>query len=375
VGAFFFFCPSVVGSIFCYFDPSNHFSLPLKTLTLLQPGHFKFNDTVFDPSLTNGQALVRLSCIGICGTDLHAYQGNQPFFSYPRVLGHELAVEILALQGDPHGLKVGDYCAVEPYLDCGECQACRRGLTNCCEKLQVLGVHTDGGMVEYLKIPTGKLHPSNRLKKEQLALVETLAIGGHAVERAELTSEDMVLVVGAGPIGLSVIEFVKRSGATLVVADRDENRLRFCREKMGVEQTVLAVEDLTLELREAMQGNLPTVVFDATGNPNSMMKSFDYCAHGGKLVFVGLFQGDVSFHDPSFHRKELTLLASRNATSHTFRTIINAIENGRMDTTPWITHRVAFDSLPDIFPTLLKPESVVIKAIVEMPTLSGSVVG
>lgn len=347
----------------------------MKTLTLHRPGHFEFTDAIFDSTLSSGQALVRVTCIGICGTDLHAYRGNQPFFTYPRILGHELAVEVLALQGDPYGLKVGDHCAVEPYLDCGECQACRRGLTNCCEKLQVLGVHADGGMVEYLKVPTDKLHPSNRLKKEQLALVETLAIGGHAVERAEVKSEDLVLVIGAGPIGLSVIEFVKRSGATLVVADRDENRLRFCREKMGVGQTVLASDDYTAELREAMQGNLPTVVFDATGNPASMMKSFDFCAHGGKLVFVGLFQGDVNFHDPSFHRKELTLLASRNATSHTFRTIINAIENGRMDTTPWITHRVAFDSLPDLFPTLLKPESGVIKAIVEMPALSEPAVG
>ena len=346
----------------------------MKTLTLHQPGQFGFTDSEFDPALSDGQTLVRVSCIGICGTDLHAYRGQQPFFTYPRVLGHELAVEVIALQGDPHGLKVGDHCAVEPYLDCGECQACRRGRTNCCEKLRVLGVHTDGGMVEYLKIPTGKLHPSNRLKKEQLALVETLAIGGHAVERAELRPDDLVLVVGAGPIGLSVIEFVKRSGATLVVADRDENRLQFCCDKMGVEQTILAADDFIGELREALHGDLPTVVFDATGNAGSMMKSFDYCAHGGKLVFVGLFQGEVSFHDPSFHRKELTLLASRNATSHTFRTIINAIENGRMDTTPWITHRVAFDSLPAVFPTFLKPESGVIKAIVEMPTLSGSAV-
>lgn len=339
----------------------------MKTLTLRQPGHFEFTDVPFDKSLSSGQALVRVTCIGICGTDLHAYRGNQPFFTYPRVLGHELAVEILAIEGDSYGLKVGDQCAVEPYLDCGECQACRRGFTNCCENLRVLGVHTEGGMVEYLKIPTGKLHPSNRLKKEQLALVETLAIGGHAVERAELKSDDLVLVIGTGPIGLSVIEFVKRSGATLVVADREENRLLFCREKMHVEQTLLAEDNFIERLREMLHGYLPTVVFDATGNPASMMKSFEYCAHGGKLVFVGLFQGDVSFHDPSFHRKELTLLASRNATSQTFRTIISAIENGRMDTTPWITHRVLFDSLPDVFPSLLKPQSGVIKAIVEMP--------
>ncbi len=342
----------------------------LKTLTLAQPGHFELTDLPFNEELAEGHSLVRIICIGICGTDLHAYRGNQPFFTYPRVLGHELAVEILAIKGDSYGLKIGDCCAVEPYLDCGECQACRRGLTNCCENLRVLGVHTDGGMTEFLKVPTGKLHPSNRLRKEQLALVETLAIGGHAVERAQVESQDIVMVVGAGPIGLSVIEFVKRAGATLLVADRDANRLTFCRTQLGVEHTLLVGDAIETDLRALLNGDLPTVVFDATGNPASMKKSFDYCAHGGKIVFVGLFQGDVSFHDPSFHRKEITLLASRNATSQTFRTIINAIENGRMDTSRWITHRIPFTELPNRFQDLLKPDSGVIKAVIEMPSLS-----
>jgi 2-desacetyl-2-hydroxyethyl bacteriochlorophyllide A dehydrogenase len=342
----------------------------LKTLTLRRPGVLELGTTELDPTLQEGQALVRVLCIGICGTDLHAYRGNQPFFTYPRILGHELAVEVVELKGDAYGLKVGDCCALEPYLDCGECQACRRGMTNCCENLQVLGVHIDGGMVEYLRVPTGKLHPSNRLKKEQLALVETLAIGGHAVDRADLSSEDLVLVVGAGPIGLAVIEFAKKSGCTLVVADRDEKRLQFCREKMGVVHTLSVSDSFHVDLRHLLSGNLPTVLFDATGNPASMMQGFELCAHGGKLVFVGLFQGDVSFHDPTFHRKELTVLASRNATAHTFRTIVNAMENGRMDTTPWITHRVAFEDLPAVFPKLLSPETGVIKAIITMPPLS-----
>ncbi len=339
----------------------------MKTIVLREPGHFELTEIPFDTSLKEGQALVRVICIGVCGTDLHAFRGRQPFFTYPRVLGHELAVEIIELKGDAYGLKVGDCCAVEPYMDCGECQACRRGMTNCCEKLQVLGVHADGGMVEYLKLPTGKLHPSNRLKKEQLALVETLAIGGHAVERADLGQDDYVLVVGAGPIGLSVIEFVKRSGATLVVADINASRLQFCEDKMGVEHTLSMTDTFTEDLRKLLDGNLPTVVFDATGHPESMMKGFDYCAHGGKLVFVGLFQGDVSFHDPTFHRKELMVMASRNATPQTFRTIINAIENGRMDTTSWITHRIDFDKVPETFASLLEPGSGVIKAVIEMP--------
>lgn len=355
---------------FLYFKGLNQSAQPLKAITLSHPGLLEISEIPQCQTLEEGQALVRVLCIGICGTDLHAYRGQQPFFTYPRVLGHELAVQVIELKGDDNGLKVGDCCAVEPYLDCGECQACRRGMTNCCENLRVLGVHTDGGMVEYLRVPTGKLHPSNRLKKEQLALVETLAIGGHAVERGEVSSEDLVLVVGAGPIGLSVIEFVKRAGSRLVVADRDENRLRFCRDRMGVGMTLQVSESFQEDLQQLFGGNRPTVVFDATGNSSSMMKGFDYCAHGGKLVFVGLFQGDVSFHDPTFHRKELTVLASRNATAHTFRTIINAIENGHMDTTPWITHRIAFRNVPSVFPELVKPGATVIKAVVTMETLA-----
>jgi hypothetical protein len=338
----------------------------LKTLSLREPGQFEFLDISFEPTLQEGETLVKVLRVGICGTDLHAFRGKQPFFSYPRVLGHELAVEVVEISGDSYGLKVGDRCSVEPYLDCGQCQACRRGLTNCCEKLQVLGVHIDGGMAEYLIVPTDKLHPSNRLKEDQLAIIETLAIGGHAVERAELGTEDIVLVIGAGPIGLSVIEFVKMAGATLVVADREESRLKFCEERMGVKHTLLADEWFHERLLTLFDGYLPTVVFDATGNPASMMKAFEYCAHGGKLVYVGLFQGEVTFHDPSFHRKELTLLASRNATHHTFRTIINHLENGRMGPTPWITHQLSFDELPAQFPSLLEPSNGTIKAVVQL---------
>lgn len=336
----------------------------MKTLQLREPGHFEFIERPLEDTLQDGEALVRVLKVGICGTDLHAFRGKQPFFAYPRVLGHELAVEVVKMSGDTNGLKIGDRCAVEPYLDCGECQACRRGMTNCCENIKVLGVHTDGGMTEYLKVPTDKLHASNRLKDEQLALVETLAIGGHAVLRADIASDDLVLVIGAGPIGLSVIEFVKIAGAKFVVADRETSRLNFCKERLKVTNTVLVDDDFEKNLSAILDGNRPTVVFDATGNPASMMKSFDFCAHGGKLIFVGLFQGEVTFHDPSFHKKELTLLASRNATSHTFRTIINHIENGRMDTSPWITHTVGFDELPEKFPSFLDPASGVIKAVV-----------
>ncbi|GAA4407949.1 zinc-binding alcohol dehydrogenase family protein [Nibrella viscosa] len=338
----------------------------MQTVTLQTPGQFKYHQSDPDLTLHPGEALVRVHRIGVCGTDLHAYRGRQPFFTYPRILGHELGVEVVALAEASTTVQIGDRCSVEPYLNCGHCSACRRGKTNCCVNLQVLGVHTDGGMREYITLPTHKLHPSATLSYEQLALVETLAIGAHAVERAGLTPDDTVLVIGAGPIGLSVIQFVQLAGVPLVVTDREESRLGFCRSQMGVTHTLPANEELATRLPDYLNGDLPTVVIDATGNPASMLQAFEYLANGGKLVYVGLFQGDVTFHDPMFHRKEVTLLASRNALPATFTAIIRAMEARQIDTTPWITHRSSLARLTDDFPGWLEPGSGVVKAIIEV---------
>lgn len=327
-------------------------------IVLEQPGQFAARDGA-EPKLAAGEALVRVHRIGVCGTDLHAFAGKQPFFNYPRILGHELGVEVIDPGTEPNGLKRGDRCSVEPYINCGRCIACRRGKPNCCTSLNVLGVHSDGGMRPLIAVPARKLHASAKLDYEQLALVETLGIGAHAVERAEIKPTDFVLVIGAGPIGLSVIQFASVTGATLAVMDVSESRLAFCREKLGVAHTVSPAE-AAQRLPQIGGGDLPTVVIDATGNAKSMATTFELAAHGGRIVFVGLFQGDVTFNDPNFHRRELTLCASRNALPGTFRDIIGLVESGRVDTKPWITHRFALAETPRQFaevsrsPALLK---------------------
>jgi 2-desacetyl-2-hydroxyethyl bacteriochlorophyllide A dehydrogenase len=341
--------------------------MTVKTLILTTPGQFSQADTDFDRTVQAHEVLLKIHRIGICGTDYHAYRGKQPFFSYPRILGHELGAEVVEIGSDVTNVAIGDKVAVEPYLNCGVCQPCRNGKTNCCEKLQVLGVHTDGGMREFLKVPVRKVYASKTLNYEQLALVETLGIGSHAVNRAQVQANDLVLVIGAGPIGLSVIQFAKLKGATVVVMDMNASRLAFCQQQLGVDATVLLQNtDPVEEIRQVLNGDLPTVVFDATGNPSSMMQAFKYVAHGGRLTFVGLFQGDVTFNDPEFHRREVTLLASRNALPEDFIGIIKAMEDGAIDTQPWISHRVAFDDLLTSFEDLLKPESNVIKAVIEL---------
>lgn len=333
----------------------------MKTIVLEKPGKLIAVDSELPGQPARDEALVRVHRVGICGTDMHAFRGKQPFFTYPRILGHELGVEVIALESNAQDVSVGDRCAIEPYLNCGECIACRRDKPNCCVNLKVLGVHTDGGMREFIRVPTSKLHRSRTLSFDQLALVETLGIGAHAVDRAQLQKGESVLVIGAGPIGLSVIQFAVEAGVRTIVLDVNEKRLAFCREQMKVHLATRSID----EVKTALSGELPTAVFDATGNPQSMAKAFEYVAHGGRLVFVGLFIGDVTFHDPEFHRREMTLLASRNSTSADFRRIITLIETARIDTGPWITHRATSNKLIELFPGWLEPDAGVIKAMVE----------
>jgi 2-desacetyl-2-hydroxyethyl bacteriochlorophyllide A dehydrogenase len=332
-------------------------------IVLDQPGKFSAQEGA-EPAPAPGDALVRVHRVGVCGTDLHAFAGKQPFFSYPRILGHELGVEIIDPGTEPNGLKRGDRCSVEPYLNCGCCIACRRGKPNCCTELKVLGVHVDGGMRPLLAIPARKLHVSAKLDYEQLALVETLGIGAHAVERAAIQPDDFVLVIGAGPIGLSVVQFVMVRGAKLAVMDVAESRLAFCRDQLGVKHTVVGAADAAMQLKEIGGGDLPTIVIDATGNAQSMAGTFELAAHGSRIVFVGLCQGDVTFNDPNFHRRELSLHASRNAPPETFGAIIRLVEAGRVNTMPWITHRFALEETPVVFPERIAGNARVLKAMI-----------
>jgi alcohol dehydrogenase len=340
----------------------------MRALQLQEPKHFRIIDIPEPNEPRAAEALVRVHRVGVCGTDISGYLGKMPFYSYPRVPGHELGVEVVAVGPGVTNVRPGDRCSVEPYINNPQSFASRRGRGNCCEELQVLGVHTDGGMRRLFTVPARKLHKATTLSMEQLALVETLAIGCHAVDRAAPNSDEDVLVIGAGPIGLSTIEFVKLTGANLIVMDINEQRLQFCRDKMGVKHTLAFRGDGSEEprLRDLMQGNLPTVVIDATGNAKSMSSALNYVAHTGKLVFVGITTENIAFPHPLMHRREMTLYASRNALPGDFDRIIQLIETGRLDTTPWITHRAGFDELIAQFPEYLKPETGVIKAMVEV---------
>lgn len=341
----------------------------MKAIQLEKPQSFRPLEIPLPPPPGPGEALLRIHRVGICGTDYGGFLGKMPFYSYPRIPGHELGVEVLAVGEGVTDVRPGDRCAVEPYMNCQRCYSCRRGLTNCCESNQTLGVMCDGGLCEQMLLPARKLHVSTRLSFDQLALVETLAIGCHAVDRGGVKRGDNVLVIGAGPIGLSAIEFVKVAGATCIVLDVNPARLAFCRERLGVPHTILASKDgpSWQQLAELTNGQLADVVIDATGNHRSMSEALNACAFGGRLVYVGIAQQELAFPQaPALHRRELTILGSRNAHSRDFARIIQLIEDGVIDTRPWITHRSDFAGMIPSFPDWLKPESGVIKAIVAL---------
>lgn len=313
------------------------------------------------PTVMPGEVLVRPRRIGVCGTDYHIYQGKHPFLQYPRIMGHEMAVEVME---PPSGstLRPGDICVVNPYVSCGACIACRAARPNCCVNIAVLGVHRDGGMTGLVSIPERNLIPAGGLSLDACASTEFLAIGAHAVRRGAITTGDNVLVIGAGPIGLGAVLFAGLAGASTFVHDRDTARAASAAAMSGA----TAIADMKLEMAGYTGGYGFDVVMDATGNRASMEAGFDFVAHGGRYVLISLVNETISFADPDFHRKEMTLLGSRNATNDDFRRVMQAIGTGAIKVDHLVTHRTSLAGAAQAIPLWVTEKSGLIKALVEI---------
>jgi 2-desacetyl-2-hydroxyethyl bacteriochlorophyllide A dehydrogenase len=337
----------------------------MKTLVCIRPGEFDYKSEK-DPQEEKGNAIVKIRKVGVCGTDLHAFEGTQPYFSYPRILGHELSGEIVSVN-PASGFSTAQIVTIIPYFNCGTCKQCRSGKTNCCTSLSVYGVHIDGGMRECVSVPEKFLIDGRGLNLEELALVEPLAIGAHSVRRAEVLPNQHVLVVGIGPIGLGIIEFAKIAGATVTVIDVNEFRMDFCRKNTRADQVLNGKDPNTRgALADITEGAMPDVIFDATGNQAAINNSFNFMSHGGKYVLVGLQKGEISFSHPEFHKREGTLMSSRNATVEDFNYVINCISKKLIDPVKFITHRVQFGEVKENFPSWMQPETGVIKAMINL---------
>lgn len=321
----------------------------MKQVVLERPGRLVVNDAN-PPAAGPGEALLRVRRVGVCGTDFHAFHGRQAFFTYPRIMGHELGAEIVEVPSNDRGLAAGARCTVEPYLNCGKCNPCRSGHYNNCEDIRVMGVHTDGGMREFVTVPLDHVYNSSRLNFDQLALVEPLSIGAQAVMRSGLTAGELLVVVGAGPIGVAITQLGLAAGARVRVIETTPHRRA-------------RLERLDVEVLAASDDASADVVIDATGNPESMARAFARARFGGRVVWVGIVQGAVPVDDPLFHHRELTLYASRNSAGH-FPRIIRMMEDGMIDTSLWITHRLRLEDVPARFDEVTKHQGL--KTVVEV---------
>ncbi|MHA4895195.1 zinc-binding alcohol dehydrogenase family protein [Pedobacter sp. PWIIR3] len=336
----------------------------MKTLTCTTPGQFTYQDKEI-PQLKPKHTLLKVKNIGLCGTDYHAYEGTQPFFNYPRVLGHEIAATVEATHADS-GFEQGELVTISPYFYCGKCIACRSGKTNCCTNMQVAGVHVDGAMAEYFLVHDQYLIKGDGLTADELVLVEPLAIGAHGVSRAAIKKGEFVLVIGAGPIGLATMNFAKIAGAVVIAMDVNQQRLEFCQEKLDISHTIDALgDDVTGKLMEITNGDMPTVVIDCTGNLKAINGAVQYMAHGARFVLIGLQKEPLVISHPEFHKREGTLMSSRNALPQDFKYVIECIKTGKVKPEHYITHKIGFEEVKDKFVSLTKPESQVVKAVIE----------
>lgn len=336
----------------------------IKTLVCTRPGTLEWKNAAA-PIPKPEHSILRIRRVGVCGTDLHAFDGSQPYFSYPRILGHELAGTLI--QTEASGLVLGQAYSVIPYLACGSCAACLQGKSNCCVQLNVLGVHVDGGMQTLLQVPDSSLYAAPDLGLDDLALIEPLAIGAHAVRRAATQAGDWVLVMGAGPIGLGIMAFAKQAGAKVIAMDLNKERLLVAQATLGIDHIWHVKEgDPKQALMEWTQGAMPAKVFDATGNRAAMLQGFDYLGQGATYVLVGLQKESLSFSHPDFHKKEATLMSSRNATRADFDWVSQCLSDGSIKASDWISLRIAFDQVPEAFPAWTNPNQGLVKVIIAL---------
>ncbi len=336
----------------------------MKALRCDEPGKLSLIERDV-PKPASGEVLVRIRRVGICGTDYHIYGGNQPYLDYPRVIGHELGGEVAeTLPGS--ALRVEQIVSIEPYIWCGTCRACRLGKTNCCQRLQVLGVHRDGGACDYIAVPERNVVPADGLRVEEAAMAEFLAIGAHGVRRSCAGPGQRVLVVGTGPIGIAASIFAKARGAHVSALDINARRLAFCADAVRVDETFEVSPDVGERLACATGGDFFDVVIDATGSPAAMQSGFGYVGHGGSYVLLSIVRADITFDDPEFHKRETSLLGSRNATREDFDTVLDAMRAGAVPLKALATHGGALEDAPSLIPPWSKPETGVIKAILEV---------
>ncbi|QLF68744.1 zinc-binding alcohol dehydrogenase family protein [Peteryoungia desertarenae] len=336
----------------------------MKAAICIEPGRLELVDRPQHKQLEPGEVRLSVSHVGICGTDYHIFQGKHPFMTYPRIMGHEISARVME-GGTGVFAEKGTLAIVNPYISCGHCIACRKGKPNCCMRIEVLGVHRDGAFCEEIVVPQSNLYLADGLTAEAAATVEFLAIGAHAVRRGINTNDaERALVIGAGPIGLGTALFARIAGLDVTLLDTSAERLSVADQRFGFSRSILGTSSVASDIADQTSGEGYDIVFDATGNAASMESAFGFVAHGGSLIFVSVVKDQIRFSDPEFHKREMCVVGSRNATHADFDYVRAALAAGMVPSNLLITHRTTLDRLPQDLPRWALEKTGLIKAVV-----------
>jgi threonine dehydrogenase-like Zn-dependent dehydrogenase len=316
----------------------------MKAFIVKAPGKAVVED-IPEPIVAEGNAILRVRMVGMCGSDLTTFRGNNPMVSYPRVLGHEIAATVL--ESGSSGPITGSNVTVLPYTSCGQCASCRRGRPNACQHNQTMGVQRDGAMTELLSVPGETLYPAN-LSLKELALVEPLTVGAHAVARGRVTMDDTVAIFGCGGVGLGAISAAAFRGATVIAVDMDDIKLEIAR-KTGARHVIHSGrEDLHARLMQFTEGRGPDVVIEAIGLPLTFRVAVEEVAFTGRVVYIGYAKEKIAYETRLFVQKELDIMGSRNALPEDFREVIGMLEAGRFPVEDIVSEIIPLEDAPRV---------------------------
>ncbi len=337
----------------------------MKAIVIDKPYEVEIRDVPM-PTVGEGEALLRVLYVGICGADVASYTGNQPFTTYPRIPGHEFSAEIIEIPENDKGLKKGDIVTCNPYFNCGKCYSCERGHVNCCTDNRTMGVQRDGAFCEYISMPVERIYPGMGLTAQELALIEPFSISRHAISRAAIRPTDSVLIVGAGPIGLFALLAAKQFAGKIAVADVLNNRLDLAM-SYGADGVVnTATEDIAKFTEEFTGGRGFDVCIEACGRPETFLMCIDEAAYAANIILIGNGKRETTFLHSIILKKELNIFGSRNAMKQDFLDNIELAASGKVDLMKMVSGVYEMDKAAEAFDALAHNKGDLAKLLIRI---------
>lgn len=337
----------------------------MKAIIVEKPGNIKLEDKAYPENLESNEVRLKVKTVGVCGSDLHIYQGTNPFVTYPRIIGHEFAGEVETVGFDVQEFKIGDHVSIDPVSSCGICYACNLKRQNVCKNLSVLGVHKNGGMQEYIVLPISSLHKiPDQFSWEAAALVEPFTIAAQVCSRGRIKADDKVCIIGAGPIGTAVMMVCKMLGAKVLITDVNSSRLIMAKE-LGADAIINPIEgNEKKELDNFTDKEGFSVVVDAAGFPETFEKAIDIASIAGRVVILGFSEKNSAITQKEITKKELDIIGSR-LHANKFPDVIKWIEKGLIKPKKLVTHHFHFSNIKEAIKLIEKTPPGLCKAVIE----------